>query len=319
MKKGVKIWNIVASCLVCVGVVVMLAGLSSCSWDFSIINGGKYQTNTHEITEDFSNISIRTDTADIIFLESENENCKVVCYEEEDVKHSVSVAEGTLMVNVVDERKWYEGLFNFDSPKITVYLPEIEYSTLIIEESTGDIEITPYFKFKTVDVSVSTGDVTCYASATERVKIEGSTGDICVENISAGEVDITVSTGKVTVANVTCDGDIKVGASTGKTYLRDITCKNVISSGDTGDISLKNVVATDTFTIERDTGDVRLYSSDAGEIFIETDTGDVEGSLLSAKVFIIDTDTGDKDVPDTVTGGRCKITTDTGDVRIMIK
>lgn len=319
MKKAKKIWNIAASCLLCGGVVVMLAGLSACSWDFSKISGAKYQTDTHEITEDFSNISIKTDTADIIFLESENENCKVVCYEEENVKHSVSVVEGTLTVNVVDERKWYEGFFNFGSPKITVYLPETEYSALMIEESTGDIEITRYFKFETVDVSVSTGDVTCYASATERIKIEGSTSDIYVENISTGEVDITVSTGKVTVANVTCNGDIKVGVSTGKTYLRDITCKNVISSGDTGDISLKDVIATDKFTIERSTGDVRFYGSDAGEIFIETDTGDVEGSLLSAKVFIIDTDTGDKDVPDTVTGGRCKITTDTGDVRIMIK
>ena len=319
MKKPTRIWNIAASCLLCGGLVVMLAGLSSCSWDFSKISGAKYQTNTHEITENFNNISIKTDTADISFLVSDNENCKVVCYEEKNVKHSVSVVEGVLTVNVVDARKWYEWFFTFGSPKITVYLPEIEYSALMIEESTGDIEIARDFKFKTVDISVSTGDVMCYASATERVKIEGSTGDICVENISVGELDLAVSTGKVTVSHVTCDRDIKVGVSTGKTYLRDITCKNVISSGSTGDISLNNVVATDTFTIERDTGDVRFYGSDAGEIFIETDTGDVEGSLLSAKVFIIDTDTGEKDVPDTITGGRCKITTDTGDVRITIQ
>ena len=49
-----------------------------------------------------------------------------------------------------------------------------------------------------------------------------------------------------------------------------------------------------------------------------TDTGDVRGSLLSEKVFIVNTDTGRKEVPDTITGGRCEITTDTGDVKITI-
>ena len=51
----------------------------------------------------------------------------------------------------------------------------------------------------------------------------------------------------------------------------------------------------------------------------DTDTGDVKGSLLSEKIFIPTTDTGDVDVPKTVTGGRCEITTDTGDIKITVK
>ena len=195
----------------------------------------------------------------------------------------------------------------------------LEYSTLIIEESTGDIEITPYFKFKTVDVSVSTGDVTCYASATERVKIEGSTGDICVENISAGEVDITVSTGKVTVSNVTCTGDVSVNVSTGKTVMTDVVCQNMDSNGSTGKISLQNVAASGTLSIKRSTGDVHFDGCDAAEIYVTTDTGSVTGTLLSEKVFIAASDTGRIDVPKTVTGGRCEITTDTGDIRLSVK
>jgi len=63
---------------------------------------------------------------------------------------------------------------------------------------------------------------------------------------------------------------------------------------------------------------VEFTACDAGEIVIETDTGDVEGTLLSDKIFITETDTGRIDVPKTTTGGRCQITTDTGDIKIKI-
>ena len=56
----------------------------------------------------------------------------------------------------------------------------------------------------------------------------------------------------------------------------------------------------------------------AAEILIKTDTGDVKGSLLSEKVFVVQTDTGSIDVPKTVSGGRCEITTDTGDIKISL-
>ena len=95
-------------------------------------------------------------------------------------------------------------------------------------------------------------------------------------------------------------------------------CKSLISNGDTGDITLKNVTATEKFLIERDTGDVNFENSDAYEIHVETDTGDVKGTILTEKVFITKTDTGKINVPQTHSGGRCEIETDTGDIIISI-
>ena len=40
--------------------------------------------------------------------------------------------------------------------------------------------------------------------------------------------------------------------------------------------------------------------------------------VLSAKVFITETDTGKVEVPKSVTGGRCEIETDTGDIQITV-
>lgn len=82
---------------------------------------------------------------------------------------------------------------------------------------------------------------------------------------------------------------------------------------------MKNVISKEKFSIERSTGDVMFDSCDAAEILVKTDTGDIKGSLLSDKVFITQTDTGSVDVPKTVIGGKCEITTDTGDIRIKIQ
>ncbi len=322
MRMKTKVWLIIAASLVLIGCILFAGVMSTLRWDFTKLSTVKYETNTYEISEVFDSISMNADTADIVFAFSDNGKCRVACHEEENAKHSVTVEDGTLTVELIDERSisdyiQYIGI-NIGSPKITVYLPETEYASLLIYEDTGDVEIPKDFTFKDVDISLSTGDVDFCASASEMIKIKTSTGDIHVENVSAGELDISVSTGKVTVLGVTCKGDVRVDVSTGKAYLTDIACKSVISSGSTGDISLDNVIAAEKFSIKRSTGDIRFDSSDAAEIFAETDTGDVTGTLLTDKVFITQTDTGGVDVPKTATGGRCEIITNTGNIKITV-
>ena len=128
-----------------------------------------------------------------------------------------------------------------------------------------------------------------------------------------------MSTGRITAGDITCAGDVTVTVSTGKATLTDVSCLDLISDGSTGDLVLTNVVATGKFFIERSTGDVRFDACDAAELLIETDTGDVEGSLLTEKIFLVESDTGRINVPRTTSGGKCEITTDTGDVKIVIQ
>ena len=118
---------------------------------------------------------------------------------------------------------------------------------------------------------------------------------------------------------MTCTGDVSVNVSTGKTVMTDVVCQNMDSNGSTGKISLQNVAASGTLSIKRSTGDVHFDGCDAAEIYVTTDTGSVTGTLLSEKVFIAASDTGRIDVPKTATGGRCEITTDTGDIRLSVK
>lgn len=100
--------------------------------------------------------------------------------------------------------------------------------------------------------------------------------------------------------------------------MTNVSCADFVAGSDTGTITLKNVVATGSFSIESDTGDVRFENSDAAPISVKTSTGDVTGTLLSEKIFIAKTSTGRIRVPETTSGGKCEITTSTGDIKIDV-
>ncbi len=320
MSKKTKIWLVIGASFILVGCMLFGGIMAMLKWDFTKLSTNKFVTNDYEISEDYKNISINNDTADILFLPSENGETSVSCKELENLKHSVSVKDETLVIELNDTRKWYEYIgINFGSSKITVYMPADEYGNLFVKESTGNIDLPKDFSFESIDISTSTGDVKSRASASGSVKIKTSTGHICAENISAGDLDLSVTTGDIKACDVKCDGDLKIRVTTGKIYLSDVACKSLTTNGSTGNVSLKNVIASGKFSIERSTGDVKFEKCDASEIFVKTDTGKVKGSLLSDKVFITSTDTGSVSVPKSTAGGRCEIETDTGDIRITIE
>lgn len=293
-----KKWFIAGAYLVTIGVVIFAAVLTAYRWNFSRLSTGSYETNTYEISEKFSSIEMNTETADVHFEASSGNKCKVVCYEQKNLKHTVAVKNGTLTVNSEDTRKWYDHIgINLSSPKVTVYLPESGYTALSITGSTGEIDIAEKLKFDSAAVFVSTGEMN-------------------ISNISAGTINLSASTGDINVSDVSCEGDIKINVSTGEVKMMNVTCQNLISNGSTGNIDLKSVKAAEKLSVERSTGGVDFKDSDAAEIFVKTSTGNVTGSFPAEKVFVTETSTGSVNVPKTKTGGRCEIVTSTGDITI---
>jgi DUF4097 and DUF4098 domain-containing protein YvlB len=320
MRRSAKIWLVVAIALILIGVMTIESVMIALHWDLEKLSTNKYETNEYVIDEDYSNISIVTDTADVVLVPSKDGRTTVVCHEQEKERHSAAVMDGTLTIELSETKRWYDHIgINFGTPKITVYVPKGEYGALSIKLSTGDVTVPREFKFESLDISASTGDVSNAASAKDLMKIKTTTGHIRVENVSAGALELCVSTGQVTASRVSCEGNMTLTVSTGKAYLSDITCQDFTSSGNTGDISLENVIVAGKISIERTTGDVELDDCDAAELWIKTGTGDVEGSLLSEKVFIVHTSTGEIDVPRSTSGGKCEITTSTGDVEFEIR
>lgn len=321
MSKSMVIFLIVAGVLVIAGIAVFLVVMSINGWNFRNLSTVKLETNTYEIEEEFNNIIITTKEADITILPSTDGKCKVVCYEEEKVKHKVKVDSDTLVVDVKDSRKWYDyvNILSFSTPKITVYIPEDKTVSLYINGSTGDVEIPSELNFENVGISASTGDVKCYASASGNIRIELNTGKIELAGLSAESISLTTSTGKADLKMIGCSGDVSIATGTGKVKINALDCKNLYSTGNTGDIKLIGVIATEKFNIERNTGDVEFYNCDANEIFVKTSTGNIEGNLLSDKIFFTQTSTGDVNVTKSTTGGKCELTSSTGNIEISIE
>ena len=317
MTAKTKAWLIAGAILIFVGLLIFSGVMTMLKWDFNNLSTNKYTEKTYVIDEPFTDISVNIRGADIVFLPSPDGKCKVVCFESDHETHFPKVEDGTLSIDSYVKKGFYIGI-NFKSPKIKVYLPQSAYGVLDVNTSAGDVNIPKDFSFESISVSVRTGNIKGFASASDFVKLTATTGHIYYGNASAVSFDFKVSTGDIELHSLSAEKDVTLFVSTGECELFDVSCKSLISEGNTGDISLEDVKASGSFNIKRSTGDIDFERCDAAEIYIETSTGDVEGSLLSGKSFDAKATTGKVKVPKSSDGGICKITTSTGDIEIEV-
>ena len=319
MRKATKILLLLSLCLVLAGCLLFGGALTMLKSDFRGLSTSRYEAVVYEIDEPVNAISLVGRTADVILIPSEDGRVTVTAYEQTNFKSAVEVKDGTLCIEQIDTRKWYEHIgIGFEEPSVTVALPQGVYGALSVTLSTGDVRISDDFSFTNIFVKASTGDITCRASAEGDIKISTSTGDIAVESVTAASLDLSTGTGEIEVTGADCNGDVTVKVTTGEAELSRVNCNNLTSTGNTGSLSMEKVIASGRLSVERTTGDVKFDGCDAAEIFVKTDTGSVRGSLLSEKDFHANSRTGDVHVPKTQ-GGRCEITTSTGDIWIQIK
>ena len=301
MKRPLIFWLLLGGALITLGIILFLIAMSSVGWNFTAFDGDMYETKTHTLKGDVTNITIDTLTTDITILPLNAGEARVETCQNSKVTYTVSLSEnGTLSITTTDERKWYDHIFSFTREYITIYLPEGTYGSLGIDNTTGDVRVAKEFTFGNIDVSITTGDVYISASSLTNIGISTTTGDITLSGCTADSI---------TLQN-----------TTGDTELNDISCQSLSSIGTTGDLEMKRVIVATTMQIERDTGDVEFEACDAAYITIKTTTGDIEGSLLTGKVFHASASTGKVRVPQNTTGGgECKLSATTGDITIHIK
>lgn len=300
MSRARKGWLIAAIILIITGAVIFTGAFAALGFDFEKISTAKYEENTYAPGGDFDKISIVGQISDISFMPTDGKGCRVVCREREKLRHSVTVRNRTLIIDTKDTRKWYDNIgINFGTESVTVYLPKAEYSSLFIETDTGGIKIPSGFTFKSVDITTDTADIVCGGITADSVKIRTDTGGI-----------------RLNTADIS--GAAYIESEVGTAALTDVDCGELIAKNDIGNVILKNVIAKSSFSIESDVGDIEFENCDAQTISVKTDVGSVTGTLLSDKVFIVQSSVGDVDVPKTLTGGKCEITTDVGDVKISV-
>lgn len=310
---------IVAAALIVVGAVLAGCGLWGMdgAWD-ALTGTSKLVTTQETITGEFTDIHIDISCVDLELLPSPDGTCYYKAATYDNMFCSYRVENGTLKIRQDDNRQWHQNIgIYWEKTSLQVYLPEDTYGQLTIQSDTSDVTIPADFTFENVTITTDTGDLTVACQVTQQLSMTSTTGDMTARGIAPLSITAAATTGDVYMQDITCN-DLSVSTTTGDKYLADVQCGTLKLEATTGDGELRNVVVTGDARLESNTGDWELEGFDAANISIETSTGDVEGTLLSDKIFFVDTDTGDVEVPRTTSGGKCEITTDTGDIDIEI-
>ena len=297
MRKFVKV------CLV-LGLLIAIAGgafvgIGFANKSFTVSSEPK----TFEIKDNFENITISAETADIEIKPSEDGKSKVDYVDYEKIKYNVGISNNELSIKSNrDELKWYEYVYNFGvykNNKVVITLTANTLKKLNIKTTTSDIKIQKGFTLEEVTIENSTGDIEVLSNVTKSLSILTTTGDIKLSNIDLQD-------------------DVKLTASTGEIHASNLKANNIEIKTSTGDVEFDNVIAKGKMTINSTTGDIHLNDCDGDTLYLKSTTGDIKGRLLSAKSFQAQTRTGDINVPST-SGNECKIETSTGDITITIK
>ena len=162
--------------------------------------------------------------------------------------------------------------------------------------------------------------VTLYLPTREygSLRITSNTGNVTIDSVQCTALTVKLDTGNVTLQNSDVS-DVAVGTDTGNVKLDRVSCTILAATTDTGKITLTDTIAKGKFDLVANTGDILFERCDAESFFAKTDTGDVRGSFLTDKIIFADTKTGKVDTPKLTSGGKCEITTTTGDIKITIE
>lgn len=248
---------IIAISFICFGAILFAGVMAVLAWDFTQLSTVSYETNTYEVVDSYTAIVITADTADVVLTASETGKSIVVCHEQTKIKHTVTVRDDTLVIEVADTRKWHEYIgIAFGGTRITVEVPSDIYRDVSVKTSTGDV---------TVDSLSCAGDIT----------IEVSTGKTKMSDIDCNNLHLSGNTGDVFLDQVMVAQHMSLIRSTGDIWFDSCDAEDIYMETDTGDID-GSLLSEKVFAVHTDTGKIQIPNTvSGGGCQLITDTGDI--------------------------------------------
>lgn len=316
MKKSKKIALLAAAIMVAAGIVSVISAAVWLGFDFAKMNTVQFKTATHTVNQSFTSISIEAMDCDVEFYPSDGGKCEVKCDENEKVKHTVSVKDGTLTVKRQDNRRWYEriGIYG-NSPTLSVYLPKAEYKSLEVKSLSGDIYVPNFLAFASADIQTASGDISYEGNTSENLYLKSMSGDLNIDGVKPDKLAVQTTSGDIKISHADVKESIKVKAVSGEAELENIKGQSISVNSTSGDITFSDTVMSGEIRAESVSGNITLKGCDAATLDFKSTSGDIEGSLLSDKIFTADTKSGDVDVPNSTSGGKCTISTVSGNIK----
>lgn len=303
MKKSRKIAVITAAAFITAGLIISLAAIFSAGFDFSKFNTDTLKEKIYTAPGEFHNIEINCAEFDIQILPSQDETCKIISWEGEELENSVEVENDTLKISNSNKRKWYEkiNITIGQARTVTVYLPKRDdaYGALAANSSSGNITLSADLEFESVNLISASGDISAEFTKTYILYLQSTSGNV--------------------KADSTATSSIIAESKSGNTRLLDMDVIKATAMSVSGNIILENVTAEETAKATTTSGDIKLKSFDANIYDLKTVSGNIKGTVKSPKSFKTSTVSGNVDVPSMSGPSMCSASTTSGDIKITVE
>jgi DUF4097 and DUF4098 domain-containing protein YvlB len=173
------------------------------------------------ITQDFSNVAVESDNAELLFIPSDGKEAKVELNSsaERDYTVDVKVKNDTLEIDV--ERKWFKWFsFHFFSktPTVSILLPAKEYGTIKGETDNGTLKASG-IQAKEFVGQTDNGEVILKEMTSESIFAEADNGNVYIEN-STGEIFGQTSNGNLLVIADRLDRAMELETDNGEIFIQ---------------------------------------------------------------------------------------------------
>ncbi|HYK71662.1 MAG TPA: DUF4097 family beta strand repeat-containing protein [Pseudoneobacillus sp.] len=205
--------------------VITNKGISEIEMDLSSTDLALHPTTDDEITVDFNGkISKKLKNKITLDVKEKGNKLSIGLKGEDQIKLNI----GVLIIDT----------------KVDVYLPNRVYESLIIDNSSGDIELKD-LNVKEISLKTSSGDMIIHNLASSENLFHTSSGEIQLTNIK-GDLTAETSSGDIFIQSEKTYGDIKANTSSGDISIefeenpKSLAINFNASSGD-GEVSLDGV------------------------------------------------------------------------------
>lgn len=274
------------------------------------------QARSYTVDEEFSSVKIVESSSNVYILPTKDKTCRVECYEGEKTHYDVRVENDTLNITRRDRHNFIEfGIFS-EAP-LTVYLPENEYDAIDVSTASGDVEFGGAFTADKVNIDTASGDMSVSSLSCKKLTADGASADIELNNVDCEELSARTTSGEIELADIRAR-EVSAKSTSGDIDLRSVRAGSLKTTTTSGEMELENVLVDGKMSLESTSGDIGLERCDAAEFKISSTSGSVYGSLLTGKTFIAHSTSGDIDIPRTDNGGRCEVSTTSGDITLFV-
>lgn len=307
MKKSIWISMIVAGALVLSGLACIAVG-HALGGHKALTDGGRYEgkviRSTFHEDRDFDRIRIDVLAANVELIPSEDDKCRIITEDGENVEYTIRVVEDTLTIRATDKRAWYEYLFggSMEGSTLKIALPREEYKSLYVHTVSGNVNINVRYTFsEDVTLTSDSGTLGTAAAVDGHLELHTTSGKIYAMGF-LNTVTARTTSGKISFGGKTVDGDctatdVELKTTSGGIAVRKATLNNLTAEVGSGAISLDSLTVTDTIDVDTTSGAVSLLYVTCAALTAETTSGRIE-------------------LTDTVASGHISAETGSGSIRL---